>query len=262
MQTAVEVEALSSRYERSPVLDQLSFQVASQEVFVIMGASGAGKSTLFRHLVGLRPPLKGTVRVLGKDLFALRKRELYELRKQFGVAFQSGGLFSSMSVGENVELPLRQHTRLDPGTMRIMSRMKLELMNLSGCEHMMPAELSGGMLKRVGLARAAIMDPRILFLDEPSAGLDPVNAAELDDLILKLREALGVTIVMVTHDLISALKVADRILIIENGAQVVTGSVREIRTSCDPRVQNLLRRKAADAEVDAEAYLRRLTAED
>ena len=175
------VQGLSTAYGNRQVLRDVSLQVAKGEIFVIMGESGSGKTTLLRHLIGLNKPQPGSVELLGKSLGTLSKRELFELRKRIGVAFQSGALINSMSVIDNVELPLRQHTSLDPSTIRIMSRMKLDMMSLGNAEDLMPAQLSGGMLKRAGLARAVIMDPHVLFFDEPSAGLDPVTSAELDE---------------------------------------------------------------------------------
>lgn len=184
---------------------------------------------------------------------------MHELRKEMGVAFQGGALFSSMTVGENVQLPLCEHTKLDVHTMRIMTRMKLEVVNLSGFENLMPSELSGGMIKRAALARAIIMDPKLLFFDEPSAGLDPVVAAELDELILRLRDAMKMTIVVVTHELDSAFKIADRITVLDQGVILMTGTVDEVRKSPNTRIQNLLNRQPREEEVNADEYLHRLT---
>ena len=164
-----------------------------------------------------------------------------------------------MTVAENVELPLREHTDLDQDTIRIMARMKLEMMNLAGFDDLMPSELSGGMLKRAGLARALVMDPKVLFFDEPSAGLDPVVAVELDELILKLRDAMGMTIVVVTHELESAFKIADRITVLDQGGLVITGTVDEVRATDNQRVQDLFNRRSRNQAVDRDAYLQRLT---
>jgi phospholipid/cholesterol/gamma-HCH transport system ATP-binding protein len=206
----------------------------------------------------LKQPSSGSIEVLGKQLQGLNKKDLYALRKNVGVAFQNGALFSSLTVLENVELPLREHTDLDDNTIRIMTRMKLEQMNLAEYEDLMPSELSGGMLKRAGLARAVVMDPKLLFFDEPSAGLDPVTSAELDQLILQLRDALNMTIVIVTHELESAFSVADRITVMDKGKQILTGTKEEIRDSTDTRIVNMLARKARDEEIDGDAYLDRL----
>jgi phospholipid/cholesterol/gamma-HCH transport system ATP-binding protein len=176
-----------------------------------------------------------------------------------GVAFQGGALFSSMSVGENVKLPLREHTNLDDKTMDIMCRMKLEVVNLSGFEDLMPAELSGGMTKRVALARAVIMDPKLLFFDEPSAGLDPIVSAELDELILKLKKAMNMSIVVVTHELESAFRIADRITMLDQGKILVTGTVDEVRNSDNQRIQDMLNRRPSTEAINADEYLQRLT---
>lgn len=225
-QAALEVRGLSSSYGKRRVLKGVDFSVRQGEIFVIMGTSGAGKSTLMRHLLGLSPPDSGEIEMLGNSLHPGTRETLFSLRKQMGVAFQHGALINSMSVIDNIELPLIQHTKLDRSTIRIMSRMKLEMMNLAGFEDYMPAQLSGGMLKRAGLARAVVMDPRILFFDEPSAGLDPVTAAELDGLILQLRDAMRMTIVVVTHALESAVKIADRIMIVGGGTVRAMGIAR------------------------------------
>ena len=189
----------------------------------------------------------------------LNKEELFKLRRRIGVAFQSGALFNSMTVGQNVELPLRENTKLDKNTIHIMSRLKLELMQLSGTESLMPAELSGGMLKRAGLARAVVMDPELLFFDEPSSGLDPITSAHLDNLILQLRDTLNMSIVVVTHELESAFKIADRITIIDKGKIILTGSKEEIKNSNDSRIVNMLKRRVIKNKIDAEEYLNRLT---
>jgi phospholipid/cholesterol/gamma-HCH transport system ATP-binding protein len=255
----IEIEGLNTWYGDRQILSNVSLDVVHREIMVIMGHSGSGKSTLLRHMIGLNKPESGSIKLLDKEVTNLNRKELHELRKHIGVAFQNGALFSSMSLQENVELPLREHTKLDQNTIRIMSRLKLELMNLSDSESLMPAELSGGMLKRAGLARAVIMDPEVLFFDEPSAGLDPVTSAELDNLILQLRDALNMTIVVVTHDLDSAFKIADRITVLDDGNQIITGDKDMIRSSPDPRIVNMLERKAMDDMIDADDYLDKLT---
>ena len=255
----IEVRDLVTYYGDRRILDGVSMDVNEGEVLVIMGGSGSGKSTLLRYLLALERPTSGSVRILGVDVNQADATELQELRKRMGVAFQGGALFSSMSVGDNIMLPLREHTRLDEQTMRIMARLKLEVVDLAGFEHLMPAELSGGMIKRAALARAVVMDPKLLFCDEPSAGLDPVVAAALDDLILRLRSALGMTVVVVTHELESAFKIADRIVVLDRGSILVTGTVEEVQASDNPRVRNLLNRTLELDELDADAYLARLT---
>jgi len=257
--TIVEVEALAAGYGDRLVLKGVDLRIDEGEIRVVMGGSGSGKTTLLRCLLGLKEPASGTVRVLGKPFGPAYPGNTREARKRMGVAFQAGALFGSMTVGENIQLPLRQHSRLDQHTMDIMTRIKLEQVNLGGCEHLMPSELSGGMVKRAAFARALIMDPKLLIFDEPSAGLDPVTSAELDALILQLRDATGATMVVVTHELDSALGVADRITVLGEGNVLMTGTVDEIRASEDERIQDLLNRRIRRTEFDAEAYLERLT---
>lgn len=259
IKNVIEIEGLNAWYGNKQILSNISLNVERKEIMVIMGQSGSGKSTLLRHMIGLNKPESGSINLLGKEITGLNRKELYELRKHIGVAFQNGALFSSMSLQENVELPLHEHTKLDQNTIRIMSRLKLELMNLSDSESLMPAELSGGMLKRAGLARAVIMDPELLFFDEPSAGLDPVTSAELDDLILQLRDALNMTIVVVTHELESAFKIADRITVLDNGQQITTGDKETIKSFPDPRIVNMLERRAMNNMINADDYMNKLT---
>jgi phospholipid/cholesterol/gamma-HCH transport system ATP-binding protein len=257
---ALAVRGLTCSFDGNAILSGLDFEVKEGEIFVIMGSSGAGKTTLLRHLLGLSRPQLGEIDLLGEKLHPASRERVYQLRRQLGVAFQHGALINSMSVIDNIELPLRQHTSLDRSTIRIMSRMKLELMNLAGFEDYMPAQLSGGMLKRAGLARAVIMDPRILFFDEPSAGLDPATAAELDTLILRLREVHNMTIVVVTHALESAVKIADRIMIIGAGGIRAIGTLGEVQSEPDEYIQSLLQRRTLRREDDGDAYIDRLTA--
>jgi len=257
-QPIIEVSHLVTHYGHRKILDDVSLSVREGEVLVIMGGSGSGKSTLLRYMLALERPTSGSIRILGVDVNQASAMELTRLRKHMGVAFQGGALFSSMTVGENITLPLREHTDLDPVTIQIMSRLKLEVVDLAGFEDLMPAELSGGMIKRAALARAVVMDPKMLFCDEPSAGLDPVIAAALDELILRLRDALQMTIVVVTHELDSAFKIADRIVVLDQGRILTIGSVEEVRSSDNARVQNLLNRTLEIDELDPEAYLQRL----
>ena len=256
---AIEVNNLVTHYGEREILKGVNLSVERGEILVIMGGSGSGKSTLLRHLLGLHQPTSGAIKLLGKDITRLSADEMQEIRKDMGVAFQGGALFGSMTVGDNIRLPLREHTRLDEHTMRIMSRMKLEVVNLSAFENLYPAELSGGMIKRAALARAIVMDPKLLFFDEPSAGLDPVAAVELDELILKLRDAMRMTIVVVTHELESAYKIADRITVLDQGHILMTDTVEKVRNSDNPRIQSLLNRIPRQDDIDAEEYLNRLT---
>ena len=258
----IEVDNLVTHYGEREILKGVTLDVRENEIMVIMGGSGSGKSTLLRHLMALEMHTSGTMKILGQDIEKLTAMEMFHLRKKLGVAFQSGALFSSMTVGENIMLPLHEHTDLDPTTREIMARMKLEVVSLAGFENLMPAELSGGMVKRAAFARAIIMDPKILFCDEPSAGLDPVVASALDDLILDMRAAMGMTIVVVTHELESAFKIADRLTILDKGHILMIGTVDEVRKSKNERVQNLLNRMPEDDTIDPDEYLGRLTGEE
>ena len=255
----IEVEDLVTHYGPNMILKGIGMEVQEGEIMVIMGGSGSGKSTLLRHLMALEYPTSGTIRLLGQDVGSIGALDMLELRKKLGVAFQGGALFSSMTVGENIMLPLSEHTDLDPMTMRIMVRLKLEVVNLAGIEGLMPSELSGGMIKRAALARAIIMDPKILFCDEPSAGLDPTVASAIDDLILRLRDAIGMSIVVVTHELDSAFKIADRITVLDQGKILFIGPIDELRNHKSERIQNLLNRRAEEEILDVDAYLSRLT---
>ncbi len=255
----IRVEELESAYGERRVLKSINLQVKQGEILVIMGGSGSGKSTLLKNMLGLMQPTNGKILFGDSDINRVDQAQMLALRRKMGVAFQGGALLSSMSVGDNIKLPLRQHTDLDENTISIMTRLKLELMNLAGFEDLMPSELSGGMLKRAGLARAVIMDPKILFFDEPSAGLDPVTSVELDQLILELRKAMNMTIIVVTHELESAFKIADRIAVLYDGEIVKTGTVEEIKACDDERVANLINRKPREVQIDGEKYLSRLT---
>ena len=258
----IEVQDLFASYDGRAILKGITVDVREGEIMVIMGGSGSGKSTLLRYMMALEAKDSGTIRLLEKDLDGLTGRELVDLRKKLGVAFQGGALFSSMSVVQNIMLPLREHTDLDPQTMAIMARMKLGAVDLAGFEDLMPSQLSGGMIKRAALARAIIMDPRILFCDEPSAGLDPVVASAIDDLILRLRDALGMTIVVVTHEMESAFRIADRITVLDKGEILFIGTVDELRAHKSERIQNLLNRRSEEEILDPDEYLRHLTGED
>lgn len=258
-QNVIEIKDLNTFYGSRQILSNINLQVTHKEIMVIMGHSGSGKSTLLKHMLGLKKPESGSIELLDKEITGMNRHQLFELRKKIGVAFQNGALFSSMSLLDNVELPLHEHTKLDKNTIRIMSRLKLELMNLADHEALMPAELSGGMLKRAGLARAVVMDPELLFFDEPSAGLDPVTSVELDELILQLRDAMNMTIVVVTHELESAFKIADRITVLDNGKQIMTGTKEEVANSNDPRIVNMIQRRAKNDTIDADDYLNKLT---
>jgi phospholipid/cholesterol/gamma-HCH transport system ATP-binding protein len=256
----IEARNLAVGYDGREVIKDISLTLHTGEILVIMGGSGSGKSTLLNTILGLIRPSKGSVHLLGADIFNIPDRELTALRKNIGVAFQGGALFSSLTVLENILLPLREHTRLDLNTMIIMARLKMQMVNLPNAEALKPAELSGGMVKRAALARAIIMDPKILFCDEPSAGIDPVVAAALDDLILALRKALGMAVVVVTHELETAFKVADRLCIIDKGEVLAIGTVDEIKASKNSRIQDMLQRRTEQTRIDPDKYMDQLTA--
>src|SRR5712672_1919099 len=257
----VSVRDLRVSYGDREILHGISFDVLQGETLVILGGSGSGKSTLLRTLVGLEKPTAGEIWIKGRDLAKISAAEMDEIRRQIGMSFQGGALFGSMTVGENVALPLREHTKLEDSTIEIILRLKLDQVGLSWFENYMPAQLSGGMKKRAAVARALAMDPEILFFDEPSAGLDPIIAAGIDELILELKRAFRMTIIVVTHELASAFLIADRMLLIDKGHIVAIGTTDEIRSSAQPRVRQFLDR-VAEPEISGEMdYLQMLTAE-
>ncbi|HDZ21346.1 MAG TPA: ABC transporter ATP-binding protein [Phycisphaerae bacterium] len=216
-QPVVRVVDLVKRFDDRAVLDGVNLQVIQGETMVIMGGSGCGKSTLLRHMIGSIWPDEGYVELFGQNIAELNDDQFDAIRKRFGILFQSGALFNSMTVGENIALPLKEHTDLDDDTINVIVTIKLELVGLREAAHLMPAEISGGMKKRAGLARALAMDARVLFYDEPSAGLDPVTSAEIDQLMMDLSKKLGVTSVVVTHEMDSAFRIADRMAMLDKG---------------------------------------------
>jgi phospholipid/cholesterol/gamma-HCH transport system ATP-binding protein len=245
---AVRVRGLTAAYDGRTILEDVSFDVRRGEVFVILGGSGCGKSTLLRHMIGLVSPAAGTVEIDGEDLTAATGGARLAILRKFGVLYQSGALFSSMNLAENVALPLEEFTDLPPSAIDLLVRLKLDLVGLAHAAERMPSELSGGMKKRAGVARALALDPRILFLDEPSAGLDPITSAEFDRLVLDLRESLGATVVIVTHELQSIYAVADRCIMLDRARRTIVAEGRpaELRdTSTDPWVRAFFRRQAA-----------------
>jgi phospholipid/cholesterol/gamma-HCH transport system ATP-binding protein len=265
--SAIRVLGVTKIFGTRTVLDAINLEVRQGETLVILGGSGSGKSTLLRLMIGnVRYDGGDVVVSVGgdaareKSLRAMSAKELDDYRKSIGVLFQSGALFNSMSVAENVALPLREHTDLPEETIEIMVKIKLELVGLRQHAEKMPAELSGGMKKRAGLARAIALDPKILFYDEPSAGLDPVTSAEIDQLILDLNNKLGVTSVVVTHEMDSAFRIADRMVLLDRGKFIASGTSQEMRESTDPLVRQFVhgltegpltdRRRAGGYEVD------------
>jgi len=247
---------LRVRFGDREVLHGLTFEVWHGETLVVVGGSGSGKSTMLRTLVGLEKPSSGQVLIKGVDIAKASDREMDAIRKRIGLAFQGGALIGSMDVGQNIALPLLEHTALEPSTIEVMVRIRLEQVGLSGFEHYSPSQLSGGMRKRAAFARAMALDPEILFFDEPSAGLDPITAAGIDDLMLSLKKAYALSMVVVTHELASAFLIADRIIMIDDGKIAANGPVEEVRNSQQPRVRQFLDRVADSTQDDKVDHLR------
>lgn len=261
VEPAISLRNLRVNYGEREILHGISFDVARGETLVILGGSGSGKSTLLRTLVGLEKPTAGEIWIKGRNIAKTSAAEIDEIRTKIGMSFQGGALFGSMTVGENVALPLREHTQLEDSTIEIMLRLKLQQVGLQGFEYYLPSQLSGGMKKRAAVARAMAMDPEILFFDEPSAGLDPIIAAGIDQLILELKRAFRMTIIVVTHELASAFLIADRMLLIDKGNVVALGTTEQMRSSTQPRVRQFLDR-VPETEISGEMdYLQMLTAE-
>jgi len=255
----ISVRDLRLRFGEREILHGISFDVRRYETLVILGGSGSGKSTLLRALVSLEKPSAGEIWVKGKNIAQVSGAEMDEIRKKLGMSFQGGALFGSLTVGENVALPLREHTKLEDLTIQIIVRLKLEQVGLAGFEDYMPSQLSGGMKKRAAVARAMAMDPEMLFFDEPSAGLDPIIAAGIDNLILKLKKAFRISIVVVTHELASAFLIADRVLLLDKGDIVALGTREELRENTHPRVRQFLNRIAEPEVFEELDYLQMLT---
>lgn len=254
----IKIRNLYTSYSGHTVLKGIDLDIYPYETLVILGRSGCGKSTLLRHMIGLNKPDRGEITIKDIDIKLANDAQREKLLTRIGMLFQNGALFNSMTVGENVSLPLAEHTPQQLSTIRIITRMKLGLVGLSGFEDFMPAQLSGGMKKRVALARAIAMDPDILFCDEPSAGLDPIVAAGIDNLILKLKKALRMTIVVVTHEMESVKCIADRIALLHDGQIKFLGSYKDMIKEKDPYVRQFLQRKPDQEQRDPDEYLNEL----
>jgi len=242
----ISIRDLVVEYDGRRILDGLSLDIEPGETMVLLGGSGSGKSTLLRQIIGLERPKSGSVVIKGVDITRCSQAELKKTRHSIGVAFQSAALFNSLSVQDNVALPLREHTRLAPSIIDLMVWMKLAVVGLADFGKLLPQELSGGMKKRGAVARALALDPEILVLDEPSAGLDPIVAAELDELILLLKQAFQMTVIVVTHEMPSAFRIADRIAMLHKGNFIAVGTKDEIKASQNPRVRHFLDRVPED----------------
>jgi len=247
MEPVIQVRGLKAVYGDETILENVSFDVNRGEVFVILGGSGCGKSTLLKHLIGLNEPAAGTVLIDGSDIAAAAGDDRLRLLQRFGVSYQSGALFGSMTLAENVTLALEEFTPLPSAARDAIAWMKLQMVGLGGYGGHLPAEVSGGMQKRAAIARAMALDPAVLFLDEPSAGLDPVTSAELDALVLRLRDVLGVTFVIVTHELPSIYAIADRVIMLDKRTKgiIAEGRPADLRdNSNDPAVHRFFHREA------------------
>ncbi|MBF0520892.1 MAG: ABC transporter ATP-binding protein [Nitrospirae bacterium] len=258
MQTdnVIEVKTLVTYYGDRVIIKNATVSIPRAQTTVIVGGSGSGKTTILRHLIGLLKPHSGEILINGVDITRLSEEMLNNERKKMGVLFQGAALLNSLTLAENVALPLREHTKLKDSVIGIMVRMKLDLVGLSGFDNFYPSQLSGGMKKRAGIARAMAMDPEILFFDEPSAGLDPVTAAGLDDLINKLNKVFKITVIVVTHELPSIFKIADYVIMLDMGDIVFAGTLEEFKESEIPKVQAFLKRTPGEETQSQDDYFK------
>lgn len=236
----IKIENLNNRYGHITTANNISCRFDDKKVTVILGGSGSGKSTLLKQMVGLARPDSGRIVIDGNDITTFNRHQMYEHRKKMGMLFQGSALFNSLNIFENIAFPLREHTHLKEDVIRLIIKIKLEMVGLRGSEHLMPSQLSGGMTKRVGLARAIVLDPKVVFYDEPTSGLDPISAGVIDKLIVDLNRKLGVTSVVVSHDIESAFKIADKMIILFYGNVIAEGTPDEIRNSSDEKVRQFI----------------------
>ncbi len=237
IQPIIEIKNLNSGYEDVLVLKDVNLEIYPKQITTILGTSGCGKTTLLKHLIGLLEPFEGSIFLDGKNIVSIEEESMNNLLRKIGVLCQNGALLNSISVAENIAIPLEQHTSLSRDIIEHLIRLKLELVGLSDAYHLLPSELSGGMRKRAALARALALDPEILFADEPSAGLDPVTTASLDNLLISLQEQLGMTLVVVTHEVNSIKRIADRVVYLDDGRILFSGTLEEALRSSLPQLQ-------------------------
>jgi len=237
MENIVEVKKLITEYDERRILDGITLDIKENEVFIILGGSGCGKTTLLKHIIGLLKPVSGSIKVFGEEITTMEDEDLDEILMKCGVLFQNGALLNSLSVGENIAIPLEQHSNLDRELINRIIETKLNLVELANAMYLSPAELSGGMKKRAALARAIALDPQILFCDEPSTGLDPITSKAIDDLLLQLKRQLNMTIVVVTHELASIHRIADRIVFLDQGKALFVGTLKEALNSDIKEIQ-------------------------
>lgn len=254
MENAIDIRHLVSHYGSFVSLKDITASIPRGKTTVIIGGSGCGKSTLLKHIIGLLRPTSGMILLNDKDITLMNEYQINEMRRHIGILFQGAALLNSMTISENIALPLKEHTRLNPETINIMVRMKLDLVGLSGFDDLYPTQLSGGMKKRAGIARAMALDPEFLFFDEPSAGLDPVTAAGIDELILRLKSVFKMTITVITHELPSVFMIADYVIMLEKGEMLFAGTLDELKGSDIPAIRRFLERRADIDKYSPEDY--------
>jgi phospholipid/cholesterol/gamma-HCH transport system ATP-binding protein len=261
----IEVTDLVREFNGRRVLNGISFKVFKGDTMIVMGGSGCGKSTLLRHVIGAMKPTSGSIKLFGEEITTMGEKQLAKVRRRFGMLFQSGALLQSLTVGENVALPIIEHSKLAPDIVDLMVKMKLEMVGLTGFEHLKPAEISGGMKKRVGLARALALDPELIFSDEPTSGLDPIMTAVVDVLTTSLTRNIGITALVVTHDMTSAFRIATKMIMLGTGPNqgklIATGTPDEIRAHANPEVQQFINGEAdgpVPLKLSKDDYVKRL----